>query len=252
MFKKILFISSLFLLICSSIKAQTVDEILAKLDEAYGTKKAFDAIKTMKIAATMEVQGMEIPITYISIDTSKIYLKKEIKDKKIILCANDKDSWFDQGDGKAQDIPLDQVSDFKHSLPQQAGLFSKGMVNLKKDSNKVEYAGKEKVDDKTCFKLIVTDTEGQEFKIFVDTKTNYPLKLNMKREIQGQEAEIDIVLTDNKKINGLVFPHKVEIFADGTSVQTFKFDKIELNTAIDEKIFAKPESKPESTPEPKK
>jgi outer membrane lipoprotein-sorting protein len=250
MFRKIFFLMTI-ILFASSLYAQTADEILSKMEEAYGGKKAYDDIKTMKVSASVEGMRGEAIANLISVDTSKFLLT--VPSKKVSICIHGKESWMDKGDGKVQDIPEEQIWDIKQMINLQIPLFTKDVFDIRKDSNKLEFLGKEKVDEYTCYKLKLIDKEEKESNLFIDTKTNYAVKYSAIQDMGGQEANLEVLISDNKKINGVVFPYKIEIKINETTMQTVKFEKIELNVPVDEKIFAKPESKPEPTkPEIKK
>ena len=55
-------LSVFVLLIAGSLKAQTVEEIIAKNIEAMGGKEKLASIKSVRMESSLSVQGMEIPV----------------------------------------------------------------------------------------------------------------------------------------------------------------------------------------------
>ena len=57
----------------------------------------------------------------------------------------------------------------------------------------------------------------------------------------GQEAEMEVVMKDNKYVGNVLIPHLIEMYQAGQNMGTITFDKIEVNIPIDDKLFERPQ-----------
>ena len=66
------------------------------------------------------------------------------------------------------------------------------------------------------------------------------IKSIAKREVGGTQYDAETYYTDIEEINGLKFCKHFTTKIEGQVYQEVKYDKIELNIPVDEKIFLKP------------
>jgi len=75
---------------------------------------------------------------------------------------------------------------------------------------------------------------------YVDPKTGYILREKYKGLGQSGTFEGETNLADWRTVDGLTMPYKHQNKQDGQETSTAEFKKIELNPAVDPKLFAKP------------
>jgi zinc protease len=75
---------------------------------------------------------------------------------------------------------------------------------------------------------------------YIDTKTGYILREKYKAMGQSGPFDGETNLADWRTVDGLTMPYKHQNKQDGKETSTAQFKKIELNPAVDPKIFAKP------------
>jgi hypothetical protein len=75
---------------------------------------------------------------------------------------------------------------------------------------------------------------------FISTADYSLLKSITDRDFQGQTMAVESYYSDLKDFNGLKFYLSRTQKIDGQEFQSIKFDNIELDVPVDEKIFAMP------------
>ncbi|MEL6256470.1 MAG: hypothetical protein AAFR87_30990 [Bacteroidota bacterium] len=55
--------------------------------------------------------------------------------------------------------------------------------------------------------------------------------------MQGQEVEAEIFLSNYKEVNGIPFPHSMEVRANGQAMMEMIFEEIKLDEEVDESLF---------------
>ena len=110
---------------------------------------------------------------------------------------------------------------------------SSQLIDYKTFGSKIEYAGKDTVNTIPCYKLKLTDKEGNNATSYFDMKTYYLLRTESIIKQNDQEQEVAITYKDYKLLtDGIVMPMSVT-----TPMGEVVFTAIEINKPIDEQIF---------------
>lgn len=224
----------LFVLLSCSVfhsNAQTVDEIVDKNTEAMGGKEKLASLKTVKISATVSAQGNDIAITIIKSQMIGTRTEFDYNGTTYYQVANvKKGQMYSPGMPDPVDMDEDTHNFYMMQTDIQGPLF-----NYKEKGNKIELTGTEKVDGSEAYKLKVTFKSGKTADFFIDKKTNRLVKTKGTQTMMGQEMEIETTYTDYKQnADGYWFAYT----ATNSMRGPIKFDKIETNVPVDEKIFA--------------
>ncbi len=213
-------------------QAQTADEIVNKNIEAMGGKDKLLSIKTVKMTGSLTVQGMDIGITRTA--SHNVGMRVDISvpgmGEGFQIMTTTKGWGFMpfQGQTSPEEVPEDQVKDSQGDLDLQGQL-----VNYKEKGVTVEAQGKEVVDGVECYKLKITSKNGKSVTSYFDAKTYYRVKTVSKRNVNGQETDVETLFSDYKKTaDGYVFAH-----AQTNAIGTITFSSIEVNKPVDESIY---------------
>lgn len=210
------------------LKAQTIDEIVSKHNEAVGGEKAWKKVSSMVYTGSMNSQGMDVGITKSVLAGKGMRTDIEVMGQKGYSIITPSKGWAYMpfgGMDKVQEMPADAVKESQGELEVMDELMS-----YKARGGKVELAGKEAVDGKDLFKVNYTGKDANVMTLYVD-----PTSYHIVRQIStvpGQgEQTIDIA--DYKKLpEGIVVPMTVK-----TPGGDLKLSKVEVNTIKDEKLF---------------
>lgn len=217
----------------ATLNAQTVDEVISKHVEAIGGKDKLSQVKSVYSENTMEVMGSSAPQKEYLLEGKGYKAEVEFNGSSIINCVTDKGGWTINpmmGGTDAQAIP-DGL--YKSSKPQ---IYIGGaLIDYSTKGYKAELLGKEGGD----FKIKVT-ADGNETYYFINATTYYLTKSIMKGEAMGQAVEVTTIYSDHKKTDfGIVLAYTKSIDM-GMLQLVQKTDKVEVNKAIDPKVFEMP------------
>ena len=215
------------------LNAQTVDEIISKHVDAIGGKDKLGQVKSVYTENAMEVMGNSVAQKEYLLEGKGFKSEVEFNGSNIVQCVTDKGGWMVNpmmGGTDAQAIP---EAAFKSSKPM---IYIGGaLTDYSTKGYKAELVGKED----GAFKIKVT-ADGNETYYFIDPTTYYLTKTIMKSEAMGQAVDVITTYSDHKKTDfGVVFPYTKNVDM-GMFQYSQKAGKIEVNKAIDPKIFEMP------------
>ena len=227
-------------IISLNIFAQDVDQIYNDYVNAIGGKAKLAKVKSVQKTITMKTaQGMEIPMdTYQSSDGT-IYTKMSMMGQDLVALAFDGKQGFKLNQSMGyDDIKPEDVNKLKE---QAKDLFG-NLLRYKERGDKLEYIGKEKLDDVDYDALTLTTKElnqynVNEMKILLNPNTH--LIEHILVEVQGMT--IDSKIISYKEVDGLKFVEKIEVSVNGIVQQSMTISAIKINApAPDASVFVKP------------
>ncbi len=212
-------------------QAQTMDEIIKKHIDAIGGKDNWAKLKSMKMVCTMKANGADIKITITHIDKKAMRQDIAVMGMNGYSIITEKEGWTYmpfQGQTKPEPMTADDVKN------SQEGLFIQDdFITYKDQGKKLEYIGKDDVDGTECFKIKMTDKNGQETSYFIDPSNYYTIKQTTKFKADGKEMEGSSMYSNYKKLpEGIVYPMTISGGFGTTDVAT-----LEINPKIDESVF---------------
>ena len=227
------FLLALAAITTSSMYAQTVDEVISKYVNAIGGKEKLSQVKSLYTENSMDVMGNAVSQKEYLLEGKGFKSEVEFNGSNIIQCVTDKGGWMINpmmGGTDAQAIP---DAAFKSSKPM---IYVGGaLTDYSTKGYKAELIGKEN----GSFKIKVT-ADGNETYYFIDASTYYLTKSILKGEAMGQAVEVTTTYSDHKKTDfGVVLPYTKSVDM-GMFQYVQKIDKVEVNKAIDPKIFDMP------------
>jgi len=251
MFRKFVVLSLASLCVTSSIRASdeavpSVDDAIAKYIEAIGGKKAWDAVKTMRMSGKMVMGGgMEAPMTMEFKRPGSMRMEFTFQGMTATQGFDGENGWFVMpfmGKTDPEKMPPDMAQEFKKQADIEGPL-----LDYKKKGHTVEMVGADEFEGTPVYKLKVTHKEGDVEYYMLDKEYFIPLGTKGSRTFQGMPIEYEVIYGDYKEVGGLMMPHSIQQKSNtgmdgGGSVV---IEKIEVNADIDDSRFAMPEKKPE-------
>lgn len=235
--KKLLFAALSFAMV--SAHAQSADEVIQKYTTNMGGLEAFNKITSAKMTGTVAAQGGEFALTTQIINGKAMRTDVDVMGQSVTNCFNNGSGWKInpyQGAPTVTEVTGSELSDFK----AQSNLANQ-LMDYKARGHQVEMQGEETVEGIKTFKIKLTNKDDGKVTTYFLSIADYTLiKSVATREMQGQEMEVETFYSDIKEFGGVKFFMSRSQKIEGQEFQAIKFEKIELNVTIDEKIFEMP------------
>jgi hypothetical protein len=212
-------------------KAQNADEIIQKHIDAIGGTANWNKVSSMKLTGSMNVQGMEINVIQTVLNDKGMRLDISVMGSDGYNIITPTGGW--------SYMPFTGV-DSVIALPAEQLKAAKGKLNMKTSQlvdkaqiGKAEYIGKDTMNSVACYKLKVTDKEGNIQTCYIDAATYYMVRAEAKVKVKDEEIEDGVTFSNfQKQQGGIVMPTTFS-----TSQGEITFKTIEVNNPVDEKIF---------------
>lgn len=133
-----------------------------------------------------------------------------------------------------QELAGDQLAQAKQQVNMEGELY-----NYEKKGSTAELMGKVNVDGKEAYRIKLSSSDGNSKDYFIDAQTYYVSKVKTKVSAQGQTVDVEQIMSDNKTIDGITMPMKIESKSPmGTAL--ILMEEIKFNENFDDAIFKQP------------
>jgi len=221
----------------SSLKAQTVDEIIDKHVAAIGGKDLLSKITSINIEGSANAMGNDYPTTVTILNGKGFKTITSVNGMDIINCMTDTSGWMlnpMMGQTEPTAMPAEAIKAGKASLDTRGELFdykSKGFT--------ASLDGTEKYQGVDAYKVKLTNST-QTITYFIDPNTFYVLRKDVKASMGGRDISNTTTYSNYKKTDfGYVMAFTMGINNMGYDVN-ITYTKVDINKDIDPKIFAMP------------
>lgn len=200
----------------------TAETVINNYINAVGGRKALEDVKTVKMEASAEMQGMQLGLEIKKTtknQSSLIVSMGGAPMQKVIFNGN---KGYMSGQGQKMDYTDEQNEAAKGQAVPFAELTAKDA--------KLERV--EDVDGKSAY--VVSIEEGQE--AFYDKETGLKIKEVSTQEMNGQKIATTVVYDDYQEVSGIKFPFTIKQSA-GPQELTFKISKVSINEGVADSDF---------------
>ena len=235
-------------LLTISINAQSVDEIVGNYLENTGGAENWENVKGVRINASINQMGMEIPIEMVQLK-DKMYTKISIQGQEIKQAVFDGETLWSTNfmSMKAEKSDQEDVDNVKNELAE----FPDPFLNYKDKGFTVELMGTETVEGSDVFKIKLTKkpmvVDGEEVPnvsiYYFDSENFVPIMVH--EEVMsgpGKGMIMESKMSDYQEVEGLYFPFSMTQGVKDQPGQPITIESIELNPSIDDSEFNFPES----------
>lgn len=200
----------------------TAETVINKYIDAIGGRKALEAVKTVKLEANAEMQGMELGLEVKKTTKNQSSLVVSMGGNPMQTVIFDGKKGFMSGQGQKMDYTDDQ----NKSAKIQAVPFSE--LNAK--DAKLERI--EDVDGKSAYVISQVDDE----EAFYDKVSGLKIKEVSMQEVNGQKVATTVFYDDYQEVKGIKFPFTIRQSA-GPQELTFKVSKVSINEGVSDSDF---------------
>ncbi len=211
--------------------AQSADEIIQKYVDAIGGKDKWKQIKSLKTDGHIEIQGIQINFTQQAINGGRVRVDAEFQGQKIIDITTPAKGWSQNPFGGRSSLEPISAEELQQKLDDLD--LQDEFIDYAEKGSSVEFLGKDEEDGNEFYKIRMVTKNKNETVYFFDVNTYLIYKEEKMVKQQGQEMKVTSKLLDYKAIPfGVKIPHKTDQMG-----QIIVLDKMEVNPAIDTKIF---------------
>jgi outer membrane lipoprotein-sorting protein len=238
--KRVMMFSFIVVLFLSMVSieaySQTADEILEKMIEAQGGRKALESIESTTLSGSMQIMQMNMTgsISVYQKEPNKMRVDIEMMGMNITQAFDGTTAWFTNPQtGATQEMSEKQAKYFKRDA-----LGRDALLNPKKLGITYKFKGKEKIKDKEYLVLEQIHPDDFTVTMYVDAKTylTYKLKSRILNEAEA-EVESETIMSDYKKVEGFMMPHSINTFLDGQEYMKSTVTEITFNSDLEDSFF---------------
>ncbi len=220
--------------------AQTVDEVINKAIDARGGKEKLANLNAVKMVASIEVApNMKAPLTMYIVNDKNLRIDIEMQGLTMTQCVEGDSGWAIQpfgGKKEAERMDKEQVQQMGDQKDIRGSLF-----DYKAKGSTALLLGKEDMEGTDCYKIKLTKKDNVEETYYLDATTYLVLKVTMKHKMKEKDMTADVLFSNYKKIDGLMFAFTMdEREAGAAQGQVINFDSIEVNPKLDKNFFKMP------------
>jgi nitrogen fixation/metabolism regulation signal transduction histidine kinase len=219
-----------------TLYSQTADEILQKMIEAQGGRKALEAIKDNTVSGSIQMVSMNINGSMIMYqkEPDKMRMNFEIMGMTFAQAYDGNTAWMTNPQtGTAQEMPEKIAKYFKRQAMGNGAI-----LNPQKHGIKYELKGKEKINETEY--LVMEQIYPDDFRVtlYIDPATYLTYKTKSKT-LNQMEAEVDTesILSDYKKVEGIMTPYSITVFQDGQEYIKMAITEISYNSNLEDSLF---------------
>jgi outer membrane lipoprotein-sorting protein len=222
----------------SAVIAQDANEILKKMIDAMGGRKTLESVRDSTLTGTWEMPQMGISgnLTVYQKEPNKMRWDGEVQGMVITEAYDGETAWWlNPQTGAVEDMPESMAEDFKRGAMGNDTLLDPAKFGIS-----FAYKGKETIDNKDYFVLEEIYSDGYKTTIYIDPESNLPYKAKSKSVgPSGTEVESESVMSDYRKIDGVMIAHSIKIIQDGQEYMKMTFASVKFNTGLEDSLFKK-------------
>ncbi len=226
------------------VSAQTADEIINNYLENTGGKTAWEKLQSVKMTATANAQGMEIPVEVYQTKDGKQLIKINFQGQEITQLAFDGETMWSTNFMTM--APEKSDAEATENMKKQMKDFPSPFLNYNEKGFTVEMMGKETKEGTETYKLKLTQSpimvDGVEQPnvtyYYFDTETFVPIVTETEITQGPMKGQMSVsTMSDYQEVDGLYFP-----FALSMGGQGIQLKEVFVNPEIDSAMFVFPVS----------
>ena len=218
---------------------QKTADILEKMIEAQGGRKLLEKIKDSTFSGTMEMiqMGIEGSMTIYHKEPNKLRQEIEFMGMIITTVFDGETAWMTNPEtGNVEELPEKAVEQTKR---EAIDFGNAALLHPEKYGITYTFKGKENIEGKDYFVLDRTFPDGHKATIYVDSENYliYKTVSTADNPMTGMEVEAEILLSDYKKIDGMIIPHSIKIFYEGEEFGEMAVTEVKFNSGLEDSFF---------------
>ena len=227
----------------AALRAQTVDEVIAKNIQAHGGLERIKAVNTLRNTSRLSFGPYRATSLQENKRPDKVREEFVIQGLAQVQAYDGKTAWQVSPFEGRKDPQLMTAEDSKSLIVDSD--IDGPLVDYKAKGHKAELMGHDSVEGTDCYKVRLTMKNGDVRYYYLDTDSFLELKLEVQTTVRGTLQETEQYFGDYEQVNGIYYPFAVEQARKGDAQrQKLSVEKIEINIPVDDSRFAMPVMKP--------
>jgi outer membrane lipoprotein-sorting protein len=218
-------------------QSQSADDILKKMIEAMGGRKALEKIQDTTISGSMDLtqMGLSAAITVQQKEPNKSRFDIEVMGMMITQACDGEIAWATNPQtGMTEEMP-EQAAEYMKRESMGNSIY----LNPKKHGITFSFKGKENVEGKDYLVLEQSFADGYTATIHLDPDTYLAFKGKGKTlNNMGVEVEAETFFSDYKEVDGIMVAHTLVSFQDGEEFMTMTITEVKFNSGLEDSLFA--------------
>jgi hypothetical protein len=225
----------MILCIPALLLAQSVDDVVARAIKARGGIERIKHEQTQRLTGRISLPAGSGPLLVEMKRPGMMREQVTLNGKSQIRTTDGTVGW---GVGTLREASSPQQVDAQEldNLAVSAD-FEGPLVDYKEKGNRIELAGKEKVEKRMAYKLVISMKNGENRIDFIDSKTYLELKW------QGRVSDnvFESYFRDYRRVKGLLYAFEIDSGLLGQPAnQKIILEKVDVNPPLDDARFKKP------------
>jgi len=231
------------LLVVSTLQAQTVDDVVRRYLEARGGIVKLRSVQSLRLTGIMELPGVTAPFVLELQRPGRMRTEFTVEGQKGVRGWDGQTAWEQlplPGDRPRPMSPEDAAE-----ARAQADVDFSPLVDAAAKGYTIELVGRDRLPGGDTWKLVVRGNDIPPRTLHLDAKTHLVVQTVDRRDVEGREVEFVTEVGDYRTVNGLVFPHRIEVGPKGSPErQRLVVQRIEVNPPLDPARFTMPARRP--------
>jgi hypothetical protein len=217
--------------------AESVDEVVNQYIIARGGKEKLSSIQSVYFEGTRKMMD-EVPVVVTIVDGKLNRVDFQVGGNRGYIIITPDKGWIyiPIRSDKPVEIPAARLKEMQEQLDIAGPL-----VNYAAKGYQARLQGKDTVNGKEAYKILLTNATGRELTFYIDTKTHLLIQTRkmavMNNEAGLEEKEIITNFSNYIEVDGLLFPQTIVTEGGGMGEGSMSFDNIKVNIPVDAKLF---------------
>jgi len=240
---RLLAMAGVLLTLGATAAAQTVDDVVRRYLEARGGIVKLRSVQSLRLTGTMELPGVKAPFVLELQRPGRMRTEFTVEGRKGVRAWDGRTAW--------EQLPLPgerprpMGPDDAAEARAQADVDFSPLVDAAAKGYTIELIGRDRLPGGDTWKLVVRGNQVPPRIMHLDAKTSLVAQTTDRRILDGREVEFVTEVGDYRAVNGLVFPHRIDVGPKGSPErQRLVIQRIEVNPPLDAARFVMPARRP--------
>jgi outer membrane lipoprotein-sorting protein len=228
--------------VCSTVHAQTIDEIISKYHESMGGLDKLKALKSIKLSGKMPTPMGDFSMVIFKKFPNLTKTEMDIQGQLMVQAFDGETAWMiNPMMGSTEPQKLE--GEMAKSIIDQSE-FEDPFIDYAAKGHEVSLEGDEIIEGVECYKikLVMNQNNDEDVRTqfyFLDKELYLPLLV----KTRINDMEINTYMSDYQEVDeGLIVAFNIEVRMEGQPSQMISIDSVEVNIEMDDGFFRFPAS----------